>query len=434
MMKIFRGNPIRQWVWIAVHAIIFLSASSSASAEPATAASCPDKDLKLPTVMSVKSDRPATDAKQAAMGEKIIVELQGLTEAMRSPCFDPKQLVLYFDGYPLDGVFPDTIDPTRNELTFTPRRNEKNNGKWSSLIGSPGQFLRPVKVSVGLPDQFAFPVDPSSRIDANFNNFEFIVLRKDWFTGLVITFIVLISLFIWLAKNSNIIRDSKPPYPDPGREKPYSLAKFQASFWFILVVASFLFIWAVTGDHTSILTEQTLILIGIGIGTSLGSAMIDSSKQEGTDNELVGLLPQESKIAAELDINRSEIAKLEASTHAPAATGSVESMDLLRKLKIDTAQKAAELEEIRKKIANVRLELSNPISRGFIKDLLSDASGVNFHRFQMLVWTLVMGFIFCVEVYKTLRMPEFSTTLLALMGISAGTYLGFKIPEVQVQK
>lgn len=162
--------------------------------------------------------------------------------------------------------------------------------------------------------------------------------------------------------------------------------------------------------------------------------MIDSSKQEGTDNELVGLLPQESKIAAELDINRSEIAKLEASIHAPGATGSVESMDLLRKLKIDTAQKAAELEEIRKKIANVRLELNQPISRGFIKDLLSDASGVNFHRFQMLVWTLVMGFIFCVEVYKTLRMPEFSTTLLALMGISAGTYLGFKIPEVQVQK
>ena len=28
-------------------------------------------------------------------------------------------------------------------------------------------------------------------------------------------------------------------------------------------------------------------------------------------------------------------------------------------------------------------------------------------------------------------MPEFSDTLLALMGISAGTYIGFKIPERQ---
>jgi hypothetical protein len=26
-------------------------------------------------------------------------------------------------------------------------------------------------------------------------------------------------------------------------------------------------------------------------------------------------------------------------------------------------------------------------------------------------------------------MPEFSTTLLGLMGISSGTYLGFKLPE-----
>jgi hypothetical protein len=28
-------------------------------------------------------------------------------------------------------------------------------------------------------------------------------------------------------------------------------------------------------------------------------------------------------------------------------------------------------------------------------------------------------------------MPQFSDTLLALMGISAGTYVGFKIPEQQ---
>jgi hypothetical protein len=28
-------------------------------------------------------------------------------------------------------------------------------------------------------------------------------------------------------------------------------------------------------------------------------------------------------------------------------------------------------------------------------------------------------------------MPDFSTNLLGLMGISAGTYLGFKIPEAR---
>jgi len=69
------------------------------------------------------------------------------------------------------------------------------------------------------------------------------------------------------------------------------------------------------------------------------------------------------------------------------------------------------------------------VSRGFVKDVLSDADGISLHRFQMFVWTLVLGVIFVASVYETLSMPEFSTTLLGLMGISSGTYLGFKVPE-----
>jgi len=49
----------------------------------------------------------------------------------------------------------------------------------------------------------------------------------------------------------------------------------------------------------------------------------------------------------------------------------------------------------------------------------------------MFVWTLVLGVIFVGSVYKNLEMPEFSATLLGLMGISSGTYLGFKVPEKQ---
>lgn len=42
---------------------------------------------------------------------------------------------------------------------------------------------------------------------------------------------------------------------------------------------------------------------------------------------------------------------------------------------------------------------------------------------------LVLGVIFLSSVYNQLTMPEFSATLLGLMGISAGTYIGFKFPE-----
>ena len=70
-------------------------------------------------------------------------------------------------------------------------------------------------------------------------------------------------------------------------------------------------------------------------------------------------------------------------------------------------------------------------SQGFLNDVLSDPTGISLHRFQMFVWTLVLGVIFIGSVFKNLEMPEFSATLLGLMGISSGTYLGFKVPEKQ---
>jgi hypothetical protein len=68
-------------------------------------------------------------------------------------------------------------------------------------------------------------------------------------------------------------------------------------------------------------------------------------------------------------------------------------------------------------------------TKGFLNDVMSDPTGISLHRFQMFVWTLVLGMIFCGTVYKNLEMPDFSATLLGLMGISSGTYLGFKVPE-----
>lgn len=71
-----------------------------------------------------------------------------------------------------------------------------------------------------------------------------------------------------------------------------------------------------------------------------------------------------------------------------------------------------------------------PPSEGFLRDILSDGLGsVSFHRFQMFAWTVILGMIFIISVWEQLSMPEFSATLLGLMGISSGTYLGFKLPE-----
>jgi len=45
----------------------------------------------------------------------------------------------------------------------------------------------------------------------------------------------------------------------------------------------------------------------------------------------------------------------------------------------------------------------------------------------MVLFTLILMVIFVSKTAAALVMPEFDASLLALMGISAGTYLGFKL-------
>jgi len=71
-----------------------------------------------------------------------------------------------------------------------------------------------------------------------------------------------------------------------------------------------------------------------------------------------------------------------------------------------------------------------PTSKGFWKDI-SGSSGVQLHRIQIIAWTVVLGFVFIVEIFTKLSIPDFNPTLLGLLGLSAGTYVGFKFPENQ---
>ena len=71
------------------------------------------------------------------------------------------------------------------------------------------------------------------------------------------------------------------------------------------------------------------------------------------------------------------------------------------------------------------------LTRQFFLDLLRERTNVDFHRFQLITWTLILGIVFVFGVFKQLAMPKFDSTLLILMGISAGTYLGFKRPAAE---
>lgn len=68
-------------------------------------------------------------------------------------------------------------------------------------------------------------------------------------------------------------------------------------------------------------------------------------------------------------------------------------------------------------------------SEGFMKDLVTDNNTVSLARFQNFAWTIVLVLVFLRSVFSTLKMPDFDSTLLTLMGISSGTYIGGKVTE-----
>lgn len=360
----------------------------------------------------------------AGMGDRISVVIPGLWYAVEHKVVDPTKLVLFVDGRVFKDVFPVSIGA--DNLVYKLERTSGAMDAWNGVLGSPRlEEIKPVVISVGYPDQEPLRLSDKFRDAAdgrNKPNFNFIVYRKGgaWFALLV-----LIATGILFGKygRKNLLRDSGPPNPLDGKSRPYSLAKVQMSWWFFIVIGSFLLIYAITGEFT--MTEQALILMGIGTGTALGAAMIDSSKKTSADTELETLIPQRAKAKAALDLLDQQITAAEqaAATDADKAA--------LQAQKIDRAEKAANLDVLDVKIANAQAGLHRPTSEGPWNDLVTDANGPSFHRFQMIVWTFILGLLFLAGVYRNLAMPEFSGTLLALMGISAGTYLGFKVPEQQ---
>ncbi len=74
----------------------------------------------------------------------------------------------------------------------------------------------------------------------------------------------------------------------------------------------------------------------------------------------------------------------------------------------------------------------NSPSEGFFIDILSDANGISLPRFQNVVWTVIAMVIYITQVYTTTggcALPELSSTLLLLTGISSATYVAAKTNE-----
>lgn len=364
-------------------------------------------------VMRVRAARPD----RVGIGETVYIDIDSLAEAIRRDRVDPHDFVLYLNGRPLWNVRGTLVNPTTGTLAFRLEEADTSREAWVSLLGGPRSLVRH-GIVIGAGHAQAQELESAESIPP------YVTLTVVQVSHLVIAAVVLAGLivgFVVLARRSNLVRDSSPPFPPEKKKKPFSLSRLQMAVWFFLVLGAFVFLNLVT-HSVDTLNQQALILIGIGTGTALGAALVDTSKSADRDSRLDELTPVAAGLAA-------EIAALQAAdpqNPIDPKTGLYSAASLPS---VQVAEKQAKLAATLREIQEIELERSTPVSEGFFKDILSDAGGVSFHRFQMLSWTIVLAFVFIYSVWERLAMPEFSVLLLSLMGISAGTYLGFKVPE-----
>jgi hypothetical protein len=319
---------------------------------------------------------------------------------------------------------------TRSWLEFALQRdatNKVSRADWDPVLRTPGISPK-MDLTVGIYDgnrNTAHVMATPVGADTTGPQSEFHFRRIAWDGWTAVGLILLAGAivgFFYLLLYSGIVRDTTCPVREDGLP-PLSLGRCQMAFWFFLVICAFYFLWLITGrGDTDTINSTILILTGISAGTALGAAIVNK--------------PDATPAAA-----KSDAAKAAYPNKIKAAKTTLAALKADRK-QITTSEQAAieakdaEINEQADKVEGLKAELKAWRVRNrsqLVLDLLSeeDASSdqgrvIAFHRFQIVIWTLILGVVFVSEVFTKLAMPVFDTTLLTLMGISSGTYLGFK--------
>jgi len=374
------------------------------------AADTPPGSNTSPRVVSVvNATRGAGE--RTRLRDALVVKVEHLAAWRQAPGNASKPLMLFLAGTPLKNVAAvetardagdgDAITALRVVLEIDQKDDVRR--AWVQVLQTAVRRAdRQLAVSVGPADAAPFAAAADARITLDV---------FPWWTWIVVLGLALAAgALVLLAQRSNLLRDA-----NGAENPPYSLAKHQMAVWTFVIVGAYLYVWLVTGAYSTISTTA-LVLIGISGATGLVAVTMDHGKREDAVKTRRTLEAEQGALESTLNIANAGVQAQAMAAPAQAAQLSAALMPKLVRLQ------------------EVKDLLSEPApapddSRRWYLDLLSDESGVSFHRFQMALWTLVLVLVFARAVYTDLLMPEFDATLLGLLGISSGTYLGFKFPE-----
>ena len=308
-------------------------------------------------------------------------------------------LRLYLDDVEMKGIPATVVGEQGAEdtlfvdfLLVRDPHDDANREAWNRLLGRKYRGYRmrlPVALAIGAapPLVIAPPI------------LFHIVRGKVAWTAIFVCLALFVVIYRLLVTHPNALRET------PGG--PYSLGKSQMAFWGLLLLLSFSAIWVLTGTMERI-PDQVLVLLGISGGTGLGSIVIHQNKKSA----------KEAKRQARQEKLRREHERL----HQGLTT-------MIQDESGANALLKQRLQEIETEISNLGKQEPLPESTGFWRDICDDGNGMSIHRLQVVAWTIILGAVFVRSVAQTMSIPEFSETLLILLGISNGIYLGFKFPE-----
>jgi hypothetical protein len=247
-------------------------------------------------------------------------------------------VVLYLDGVPMHRIPGYVKEGGQDTILFALRR--AGDAQWNELL-SKGFFTKSYLAAVGFGD--------GSVVSANAVPLPF-SLRNNLYENLLIGlfFGVLVAFTVYLIHQKDLLLEETQGI------RTYSLSKTQLWYWSSIILFSFFVIWYITDDINTI-EPSSLVLLGISLGTSGVSAVIDNAGTTGA-----------------------------AGTPFKQRSG------------------------------------------GFWTDILTESGVVTVHRFQIVMFNLVVGFFFIFNVFGTLQMPVLSDTLLLLMGLSSATFTTLK--------
>jgi hypothetical protein len=365
----------------------------------------------LPAVAGVAGVN--VDRRQVYLGDWIVVSVCHLDELTHNAEAEQQPITLFIEGID-SGNQPTGIDFDTGTITFVLDRNAQNKELWRQFLYDP--LFDPyavLRVSLGI--RGGRPLVRAEGANLTLRLKKLFIDRWTW-----LWFLLLIGVGIGLlvyARRSDMLRDGPSV---GGVHQPYSLAKSQMAWWFFLVLAGYVFIWLVTEDRDSI-SPSLIGLLGISSATALAAAAVtpeggrQAARRRRIDDGIRGASDQLTRVGLDLE---------------DAARLAVQGSTAGAKLRSALEQPRIELEAMRDKLIVERA--STPVvpgSEGWWRDVVTDDGGaIALDRIQVVVWTLVLGGVFLTSVVWDLTMPEFNATLLAVMGVSSGTYIGFKLP------